>query len=141
MKKILFAADGSENSEKAFLYVKDLAKALVAKVIILNSYELPSYYQRYETESILSDLESHLVKTSVDLSESLTKRLADENIEGISITSYGDAGVKIVEEATKHNVDLIVVGSRGLGGIKSFLLGSVSNYVLHHTDIPVLVIK
>jgi nucleotide-binding universal stress UspA family protein len=55
--------------------------------------------------------------------------------------SYGDDGKRIVEVAEKQNFDLIVIGSRGMGSAKEFFLGSTSNYVLHKSKKPVLIVK
>ncbi len=53
----------------------------------------------------------------------------------------GKPGKSIVNEAKEGSYDLIVVGSRGLGAVNEFLLGSVSDYVVDHSEIPVLVVK
>ena len=50
-----------------------------------------------------------------------------------------DAGEAIVSEAA--GADLVVIGSRGRGNIKSALLGSVSSHVVHHAPCPVVVVK
>ena len=47
----------------------------------------------------------------------------------------------ILHVAETEKVDLIVIGSRGLGGFKEFLLGSVSSGVLHHASCPVLIVR
>ena len=47
----------------------------------------------------------------------------------------------IVNQAVKENVDLIIVGTRGLGGFKKLLLGSVSNGIVSRAHCPVLVIR
>jgi nucleotide-binding universal stress UspA family protein len=51
----------------------------------------------------------------------------------------GDAGDALVSEA--KDAELVVVGSRGRGNLKSALLGSVSSHVLHHAPCPVVVVK
>jgi len=53
----------------------------------------------------------------------------------------GNAGQQIVETAAKRGADLIVIGSRGNSGLKEMFLGSVSPYVIKHTDKAILVIK
>ena len=55
--------------------------------------------------------------------------------------SYGDDEKRIVEIAEKQNFDLIVIGSRGMGAAKEIFLGSTSNYVLHKSKKPVLIVK
>lgn len=49
-------------------------------------------------------------------------------------------GVQIVAYAAGHNIDLVVMGSRGLGGLRG-ILGSVSSFVLKEAQVPVLVVK
>jgi len=47
----------------------------------------------------------------------------------------------IISHAAKEDVDLIVVGTRGLGGFKKMLMGSVSSGIISHADCPVLVVR
>lgn len=52
-----------------------------------------------------------------------------------------EAGEGIVGLAEKHGADLIVIGSRNLGTVKRFLMGSTSNYITHHASCDVLIVK
>ena len=52
---------------------------------------------------------------------------------------HRNIGEAIIREAEKENADMIIVGTRGLSGIKRTILGSVSDFVVHHTSVPVLV--
>lgn len=54
--------------------------------------------------------------------------------------SSNKPGEAICKSAKEHNVDLLVMGTRGLGTIRRTILGSVSDYVLHHSERPVSVI-
>ena len=56
------------------------------------------------------------------------------------VTIPGRAGEAICEEANKHNTDLIVIGSRGLGKISRSLFGSVSDFVVRRANLPVVVV-
>ena len=53
----------------------------------------------------------------------------------------GSAAQSILEFADSHNSDVIIIGSRGLGSIREFVLGSVSHNVVQHARIPVLIVK
>ena len=53
---------------------------------------------------------------------------------------FDTPGQKICEVAKKHNSNALIIGQRSLGALSRFLLGSTSNYVLHHSTIPVVVI-
>jgi len=83
------------------------------------------------------------------LLEAARKRLeaVKTQIQGQGITDVetvlleGDPVDRVVEYAEKHRPDLIVVGSRGLSATGRFLLGSVSDGILHHAHCSVLVVK
>jgi nucleotide-binding universal stress UspA family protein len=60
--------------------------------------------------------------------------------ESVAIEATPPVWKTIVETADLHDAAVIVMGSRGLTGLRSMLLGSVSNAVVHHTDRPTLVI-
>jgi nucleotide-binding universal stress UspA family protein len=67
-------------------------------------------------------------------------REAGLRAEPIAIEATPPVWKTIVETADLHNAAAIVIGSRGLTGLRSMLLGSVSNGVVHHADRPTLVI-
>jgi nucleotide-binding universal stress UspA family protein len=54
---------------------------------------------------------------------------------------YGDPKSDTIDFMKQNNFDLVVIGSRGLGGIKETFLGSVSNTIVHKSHVPVLVVK
>jgi nucleotide-binding universal stress UspA family protein len=55
--------------------------------------------------------------------------------------TYGDEGPKIINYADNKAYDIIVIGSRGMSSIKEAFLGSTSNYILHKSKVPVLIVK
>ena len=79
-----------------------------------------------------------------DARQSLEKakvRSAQNGILFKNKIAYGDTGPKIVGFARKNGFDLIVIGSRGRGLVKETFLGSTSNYVVHKSQIPVMICK
>jgi nucleotide-binding universal stress UspA family protein len=53
----------------------------------------------------------------------------------------GDPREVIIDSANRHKANYIAIGSRGLAGIKSLLMGSVSSYIVEQSNVPVLVVK
>lgn len=72
----------------------------------------------------------HLINTYIQLQVDFQFRLV-----------YGQPGEQIVKVAEEEKASLVMVGSRGHGWLRRTILGSVSNYVIHHTSIPVLLCK
>lgn len=70
-----------------------------------------------------------------------TSLAARSNVSFKPKTDSGNPGEKITRLAKDGNYDLIVIGSRGRGAGKELFLGSVSNYVLHKADAPVMIVK
>lgn len=140
-KHILFPTDGSENSANALNYVKEVAQKFQSEVTVLHTYELLGQIAVYETSyAYLQELEDYLQEQSKKIATDTEKQLTDVGVSVKTRVLKGDPGVAIIETAETEKVDMIVMGSRGLGAIQRFLLGSVSNYVVHHSKCPVLII-
>jgi len=128
LSSLLVCVDGSENSIKALNYVLKLAERMGSRITLLNVQERRLYDSSPKTakeigEKILSKTQDVVGKTKVKV---------DKKLE------FGVPSNSIVEVAEKGNYDLIVLGSRGLGTISRFLLGSVSDDVGHKAKCSVL---
>lgn len=138
---ILFPTDGSEQSKKALESLVELAKKFNSKVFVLNTYEVPVPITNYELSSDLYlSVEGVLSRNSKDILEEVKVVLEQNGINAQYISLAGDSGSIIIERAEKLEASMILMGSRGLGAIKSVLMGSVSNYILHHSKWPVMII-
>lgn len=135
---ILFPTDGSENSLKALNYVKEMAEKFGAKVTVINTFGLPVMFPAEIYTDVYGQVLKSLEEQSQAVLENVKKEIKNSLVETISL--QGDPGHFITNTALEKKCDLIVMGSRGLGAVKTFLLGSVSNYVLHHAKCPVLII-
>jgi nucleotide-binding universal stress UspA family protein len=149
ISKILVPLDGSEHSDRALDYALDLAEKYLAEIVLLSVAQplvvtgpmfLNQPMMPPESAAIyVKDIETAHEKM---LLEALKK--AKENKPNLTITKKllnGRPADEIVEFAKIENFDLIVMGSRGIGGIKEFFLGSVSNRVADHAQCPVLLVK
>src|SRR5437899_2234540 len=154
-KKILLALDGSESSQRAAQAALELAEKLKAELIVLHAISPPtSYYHSTiasPTGMSLPAPSQHEIDAYYAYARKValsvvgdTKSKAERH--GIVVkTEIPEAVSSVVEtiinHAVKENVDLIVVGTRGLGGFKKMLLGSVSSGTVSHAHCPVLVVR
>src|SRR5882762_424966 len=154
-KKILVALDGSESSQKAGRAALELAEKLKADLLVLHAISPPTTY--YHT-TIASPTGMSLRAPSqheIDAYYAYARKVAlgivgetesKAKKQGIHVkTEIPEAVSSVVEtiinHAGKENVDLIIVGTRGLGGFKKMLLGSVSSGIVSHANCPVLVVR
>ncbi len=137
IERILLPTDGSAFSERAADYALEIAKNSQATVAIAHVVEMPAPKQ-LDT----NNLEREAAQRAETCFKSIKEKAAEAGVEvGSKVLISRSIGGAILEEAEEGKYDLIVMGSHGLSGVKKFLLGSVSDAVVHHTTKPVLLIK
>jgi len=136
IKKILVALDGSENSKRALEIAIYLARQNNTKLtgihVICN---IPKEFQKMKYP------EKPLLIEADKIMNYAQKHSAQNGILFEKKISFGDVGSEIVQFANNLNYDIIIIGARGRSALKEIFLGSVSNYVLHKSKIPVMIIK
>lgn len=149
IKNILVPIDGSEHSVRAMSYALDLAEKYSADIKLLSvAQPVVATGSMFLTQPILPPASTAIYVKEIEaahekiLAEALRK--AKESKPNINISKQlvnGRPADKIVKIANDGNFDLIVMGSRGAGGIKEFFLGSVSDRVADEARCPVLLVK
>ena len=129
--------DGSKNSMRGLDEAIYLARQCHA--IITGLYVVP--LSKPITGSQISHLEKYLLDNASKFMSKAKTRAAQNGIIFDDAIIHGDEGPKIISYANNKSYDIIVIGSRGMGSIKEMFLGSTSNYVLHKSKIPVLIVK
>jgi len=141
VRKILIPIDGSDYSKKALEKGKEMAVAFGGDVVILNvipSNIVPS--GRIHVD--IFDMIDEYRRASDELLRKSGKFFTDFKGKVETVSLQGDAPATIVDYAREHGIDLIVMGSYGTGAIiNRIMAGSVATKVLHHTEIPVLIVK
>ena len=136
--KILVAVDHSEISDRALDAARDLALLSNGEVWVLHLRE-----------------REVAVKTGVSLSDesmdeaSAAVAAAVDKLTAAGVKAHGDVGTtlfgyaarNIVDDAKEHDVDVIVMGSRGRGDLAGLILGSTTHKVIHLADRPVLIVR
>jgi len=137
IQKILVPMDGSKNSMRGLDEAIYLARQCHATITGL--YVIP--LAKPVTDSQISYLEKYLLNNASKFMLKAKTHAAQNGILFDNDIIYGDEGPKIINYANNKSYDIIVIGSRGMGSIKETFLGSTSNYVLHKSKVPVLIVK
>jgi nucleotide-binding universal stress UspA family protein len=149
--KLLVAIDGSQASQKALEFALNLAKsipnALVAIVTILEP--LQDYYPQLilPTGDWVSwqahpnpELENALLEKGRSLLKDAETACQESGITYTTSIEFG-APRELICKLAGDGVDILIIGSRGLGSMERLMLGSISDYVVHHAPCPVLVVR
>jgi len=138
ISKILVPLDGSKNSMRGFQTAITLARHCGATITGVYAIYAPPHSEFRGVGSVEKSLNKEVKKIMDD-----AKLLAAQN--GIVFNEKivrGEIGYNIIKIAQgKENFDMIVIGSRGRSSAKEMFFGSVSNYVIHTSKIPVVIVK
>ena len=137
IKNILVPVDGSEGADRAIEKAVMLAQICAAKLNFL-------YVANINQLAINAVLSDAILDSVTKAGNVILDRALEMVPEGVAKESFSDTGspaVVILDFAEANDIDLIVMGSRGLGVVKGVLLGSVSQYVVEQSKCPVLVVK
>lgn len=141
------AIDRSGYKERIITFTISLAKPLGAEIIAIHVIDkstivpAPDAYGNYMGDQIQATEEELRKQADELLSEA--ELLGDkENVKvDKAIIVASSCAATIIEYAKKNNVDLIVVGTKGMTGLKRFLLGSVANNIISYAHCPVLAVR
>jgi nucleotide-binding universal stress UspA family protein len=141
-RKLLVAFDGSSHAQQALAEALDLAQATAGKLTVMTVVPEPStwalssgYWSAVNLDELMAEIEREY--------QTMLDSAVDTMPDGLPVNKVltrGPAGPSIVAEASANDHDLVVMGSRGRGELRSLLLGSVSHHVLQASPVPVLVV-
>jgi len=137
-RKILLAVDGSLHSDLAADYASKLAATFNAALLIVHAYPQTSDLLGYD------DFERRVARrksTGQTVIKKAREHLTDSNVSIHEDLLEGPEAEAILAAATAQQVDLVVMGTRGLSTIEGMLFGSVSRKVAHHAHCPVMLIR
>ncbi len=139
--KILVGIDFSESTDKIIIKTQEIAKALSAKVGLVHIAETEpdsiGFKEGLQSERDFLAKKFHDEHCQI---QQIADRFRETSLDTTALLVQGDTVEAILKQASKLNVDMIVVGSHGRGMVYQLLVGSVSEKLLHKTECPILVI-
>lgn len=143
MRNILIALDGSDHSQRALDEVLKLFETKSLHVHLVSVCE-PIHVNEVlfkDTLVEMRQLEDEHKASGRKIVETAAAKLKKANVSNDVHVEIGHAAQVIVETAAKYHCEMIVMGTRGTGAIRSLAVGSVANKVVHLAEVPVLLVK
>lgn len=140
---ILVPTDGSEHADAAIERALDLAERYGATLHALFVVDTSYPYADFETPSVNWNTVTEAMEEQGEAATATVRERAEER--GVPVVTEVEQATSIhgtiLEYADDHDVDLIVMGTRGRRGLDRYLLGSVTEKVVRLSDVPVLTVK
>lgn len=138
INRVLIAADGSEEARRAVEMGTDLALKYGAQATVLTVIHHPAYAATVgEVAEADAEQREHASRVQREAIEHARLRGLDLATSVVS----GHPAEAIIEYARRHQIDLIVMGHRGMSNLQRFLVGSVADRVVDHAPCMVLVVR
>jgi nucleotide-binding universal stress UspA family protein len=137
-ENILVAVDGSKHSDAAFDVAMDISQKYGSQVFVLHVFQGGTGSGTLVSPGFEDDMRA-IGQQILNSYEAKVKERRLQNVR--MLLQMGDAAQRIMETASEIKCGLVLIGSRGRGGFKELLLGSVSHKVTNHASCPVLVVK
>jgi nucleotide-binding universal stress UspA family protein len=140
-RQILIATDGSKTAKNAADLGIKFASQSGAKVYAVYVTDVTSHDSLMMDDSWTKDTCEECEKKGHEATSYVETKAKAAGLEGESIFLKGNPAEQILDFANKHDIDMIVVGTLGKSGIERFAMGSVSEKVVRHAKVPVLVVR
>lgn len=148
-RNIVIAIDGSEHAKFAYKWYLSNVRREDDKIYLVHAVEMnemmasqpftsPYSYDPDVMASILKQEKKRVTEELQQYAELLTETGVNGTVKSVHTTTPGEGIVKIAKDL---DADVIITGCRGLGKIRRTFIGSTSDYILHHSHIPVVVCR
>ncbi|AGN01504.1 universal stress protein UspA-like protein [Salinarchaeum sp. Harcht-Bsk1] len=131
--ELLFPTDGSEGADRALDWAIGLAAHYAAPLHALFAADASPFPTTVRSKQLLQALES----AGNDAIEAVRERGEARDVEVVGAVASGAPGPTILEYCEDEPIDLVVMGTHGRSGLDRYLLGSVTEHVVRHGDVPV----
>ena len=139
---ILVAVDGSPHADLALSQAIDVAECQHSRLTLITGIA-PVAAAAFAASAASAAALPEAIRDAQREAESIIRKARErvpEDISVMTIVTERPIRSALIDQINRGRHDLVVMGSRGRGAVRSALLGSVSHYVLHHSPVPVLIV-
>jgi nucleotide-binding universal stress UspA family protein len=139
-QNILVAIDGSADADQALTQAIDLAESEHARVTLFSAVVTPPAAAYIGAGGGVAAALAREAETETETILRTAVQRVSDRVSVSTVLSREPIRPALMDQITTGHHDLVAIGSRGRGALRSMLLGSVSHYVLHHSPVPVLIV-
>jgi len=146
--RVLFATDGSPDAEAAVGFLQDLKLPRLSGITLMHVTEMRNYWtdqlnsiDRTNFAHLSEEIRRTRNQASAKLLTETRRKLMRRGLKIDTLLAKGHAAEEILKAAKRIRADLVVVGSKGLTGLRRFILGSVAHKVTRHAPCSVMVVR
>jgi universal stress protein A len=142
VRRLLVAVDFSEHSKETLKYAYDFFKGCGVEMHVVHIVPDPFPEGSYIPHRSVDEMEKTATEVAMtQLKKFISRKLLESGEDIRPMVRTGTPYAALIEYAKKNEVDLIVIGSQGLGRLETMLLGNVTDKVVRKSPVPVLVYK
>jgi nucleotide-binding universal stress UspA family protein len=139
-QNILVAVDGSPDAGQALTQAIDLAEAEHARLTIFSAVVSPPAAAYIGAGGAVAATVAGDAEAETETIVRTARERVSDHVSVSTVVSSDPVRPALLHQLEQGHHDLLIMGSRGRGAVRSVLLGSVSHYVLHHSPVPVLIV-
>jgi nucleotide-binding universal stress UspA family protein len=140
LKKVLLAYDGSEDSQKAAEWLLNFAKQTPVETVVVNVFD-SAFANDADFWAKIQDAIEEYRQRMEDILTTVADAFSANGLTAATVILEGHVASAIIQYAVREHMDMVICGTRGLGGFESLLLGSVAQQLVTHSPVPVLIVK
>jgi len=140
VERILAALDGSIYSESVLPYARAMSKAFGSELILMSVPAVPEVESYRAAADVVDTIRSKAVENMQKFLEAVARSLREDGVNVRTVVTGSMPARTIAETAEQEEVDMIMLTSRGRGGLDLLMMGSVAQRVVQNTPIPVFMV-
>ena len=140
IERLLVALDGSINSERVLPYARALGLAFQCELILLSVPAVPRVQNYRAAADVVETIRAKAVANMYKFLEAVARSLREDGLVVRTLVAGSMPARTIVDMAESEGADLIMITSRGRGGLDYLMIGSVAQRIVENTSIPVFIV-
>ena len=140
IKRLLVALDGSIRSEQVLPYARALGEAFSCEIVLMSVPAVPRVQNYRAAADVVETIREKAVANMEKFLEAVARSLRADGLQVRIVVKGSMPARTIVDTAQQEDADMIMITSRGRGGLDYIMIGSVAQRIVENTEVPVFIV-